>query len=64
MATVTELKSKQPKCPYCALVPADQHPEFSCPRISSIELSDPIVVGFVAPDEWAVFLKECGVASP
>ena len=54
---------KQPLCVYCGKVPAAKHPEYSCPRIAAVQIDDGgIVVNFVAPDEWAVFLKECGFA--
>jgi glutaredoxin len=58
--SVTTLK--QPLCPYCAKVPAAKHPEYSCPRIAAVQIDDAgVMVNFVSPEDWAIFLKECGI---
>jgi hypothetical protein len=59
---VVSIGDKKPLCPYCGKVPADQHPEYSCPRISAIEIDGTgVLIHFMPAADWAVFLKECAV---
>lgn len=63
MTKVVSIGDKQPKCAYCGKAPADQHPEYSCPRIAAVEVGgDGVLIHFVPAGEWAVFLKECGAS--
>jgi len=54
---------KQPAqrpCPYCGLVPATRHPDYTCPRISDIQIDgDAVGISFVDPMEWASFVALC-----
>ena len=56
---VSSIKDKQPLCPYCGAVPATEHPEYSCPRIESVSISnDGTDVEFIAPKKWIKLKKE------
>lgn len=49
-------KDKEPMCPYCGLVPASKHPDYTCPRLASASWgSDGGAVEFISPERWELF---------
>ena len=62
MAKVSTLDDKRPKCCYCGLAPADDHPDYTCPRIGTISVTDEGVdVSFWEPVEWQEIAKKLGL---
>ena len=54
---IGECKKKEaPKCPYCGLVPASQHPDYTCPRVAGASWDgDSGGVEFISPERWEIF---------
>lgn len=50
-------------CPHCNLVPADEHPNFTCPRIDAVSVSEGVADSFsyLPPVEWAMAAKALGL---
>ena len=46
-------------CPHCNLVPFEQHPNFSCPRLACVDVSDgcPDSYAYVDPVTWHHFKR-------
>lgn len=62
MTKVAKIDDKRPKCCYCGLVPADDHPEYTCPRLAAMSITDDgIAVDFVDPLEWQEVAKKLGL---
>ena len=55
---VSKISDAKKKCVYCGVAAADDHPDFTCPRIESIQLlSDETVVNFISPKKWEKYKK-------
>ncbi|MEM1146021.1 MAG: hypothetical protein AAGI88_25905 [Pseudomonadota bacterium] len=52
-------KKNEPKCPYCGLVPASEHPDFTCPRLAGATFGDgETTVDFVDPQLWELIKRD------
>lgn len=57
MAELVEIDSKRKPCCYCGQK-AD-HPDYTCPRIESVEIDEAgVTVHFHLPDVWAKFCED------
>jgi len=57
-STTQKKGSEGKKCPYCKEVPADEHPDFSCPKIAEIEMSDyTTIVRLMEPQKWDEYVQ-------
>jgi len=69
MSNLTPIKGSEAKkkgsgeelCPYCALVPASEHPAWSCPRLASASMDD-WEVTFIDADHFLMLMKLLGKA--
>lgn len=50
-------------CPHCGLVPADEHANWTCPRIESVSVTEGLADGYSYRDpvQWAIAAKTLGL---
>lgn len=57
MADIKRLERKQKPCCYCGM--KEEHPDFTCPRLSAVEMDDRgTTVHFVDPTEWKKHIEQ------
>ena len=58
MSKVTRLDDARPKCPYCGTAPTDEHPDYTCPRISAVTMDEGgYTIEYVSLPDWKAHLE-------